>query len=130
MTETHQLFIIGDSLFAETLTQLLTGATTVAVIGVAANMEEALPQVHTLQPDAVIVAATDAGQIRLGPLSALLPEVPIICADLQDEYVHLITSRRIGARYVDLLAAIQALPKRGASHSLGITEKDQLNRPA
>lgn len=126
MTETHHLFIIGDSLFAETLTQLLAGATTVAVLGIASDMEEALPQVRTLRPDAVIVAGTDAGQFRLGLLSALLPELPIICADLHDEYVHLITSRRIGARYVDLLAAIQALPKRGASHSLGITEKNQL----
>lgn len=126
MTETHHLFIIGDSLFAETLTQLLAGATTVAVLGIASDMEEALPQVRTLRPDAVIVAGTDAGQFRLGLLSALLPELPIICADLHDEYVHLITSRRIGARYVDLLAAIQALPKRGASHSLEITEKDQL----
>ena len=116
MTDTHHLFIIGDSLFAETLTQLLAAATTVAVLGMASDVEEALPQVRTLRPDAVIVAATDAGQIRLGPLSALLPEVPIICADLHDEYVHLITSRRIGARYADLLAAIQALPKRGASH--------------
>ena len=130
MTETHQLFIIGDSLFAETLIQLLAGATTVAVLGIASDMEEALPQVRTLRPDAVIVAGTDVGQIRLGPLSALLPELPIICADLHDEYVHLITSRRIGARYVDLLAAIQALPKRSASHSFGITEKDHLNRPA
>ena len=130
MTDTHHLFIIGDSLFAETLTQLLAGATTVAVLGIASDMEEALPQVRTLRPDAVIVAGTDAVQFRLGLLSALLPELPIICADLHDEYVHLITSRRIGARYSDLLAAIHALPKRDASYSAGITAKDHQNRPA
>jgi hypothetical protein len=112
MTDTHQLFIIGDSLFAETLTQLLADATAVVVLGVAADVAAALPQVRALRPDAVIVAGTDAGQIRLGLLSALLPELPLVCADLNDEYVQLITSRRIGARYADLLAAIQALPKR------------------
>jgi hypothetical protein len=130
MTDTHQLFIIGDSLFAETLTQLLAVAPAVAVLGVVPDIDEALPQVRTLRPDAVIVAATDAGQIRLGPLSALLPELPIICADLNDDYVHLITSRRIGTRYADLLAAIHALPKRDAFHSAGITAKDHQNRPA
>ncbi len=111
MPDTRQVFIIGDSLFAESLTQLLVSSATVVVAGVAPDVDEALPQLHSLHPDAVIMAGTDTGhRAGFGPLSALLPALPIIYADLKDDYVQVITSRRIGTHYTDLLAAIQSLP--------------------
>lgn len=39
------------------------------------------------------------------------PDIPIIKADLNQDYVQIITSRRVNARRVDLLVAIHELAK-------------------
>ncbi len=113
MKEAHRVFIVGDSLFAETLTQMLTGSETAAVVGVAPTIEQALPLLQTQTPDAVIVAGPDmGGPATVNPLLAANPDLSIICADLNADYWQGITSQRISAPRADLLAAIQALPKR------------------
>lgn len=113
MNEAHRVFIVGDSLFAETLAQMLTGSGVAAVAGVAPTIEQALPWLQTETPDVVIVAGPEtAGPATVNPLLAANPDLSIICADLNTDYVQIITSQRISAHRADLLAAIQALPKR------------------
>ena len=113
MEDTCQVFIVGDSLFAETLSQMLVSSGTVVIIGAASSPEEALPLLATARPDVVIVADTgETDRPTFDRLLATHPDLPIIRADLSQDYVQVITSQRVGARRSDLLAAIAALPKR------------------
>jgi DNA-binding NarL/FixJ family response regulator len=113
MEDTCQVFVVGDSLFAETLSQMLASSGTVVIIGAASSPEEALPLMATARPDVVIVADTGENDRRtFDHLLAAHPDLPIIRADLSRDYVQVITSQLVGARRSDLLAAIAALPKR------------------
>jgi chemotaxis response regulator CheB len=113
MEDKCQVFIVGDSLFAETLSQMLVSSGTVVTVGAASSLEEVLPLLETVHPDVVIVADTsDTEQVNFAPLLASHPDLPVIRADLNHDYVQIITSQRVGARRSDLLAAIAALPKR------------------
>jgi chemotaxis response regulator CheB len=113
MEDTCRVFILGDSLFAETLSEMLISSGTVVIIGSASSPEEALPLLATAQPDVVIVADTgETDRLTFDHLLAAHPDIPIIRADLRRDYVQVITSKLVGARRSDLLAAIAALPKR------------------
>ena len=112
----HRVFIVGDSLFAETLAQTLAGDAskdTIEVIGSAPTIEATLPLLKIKNPDAVIVTSPDkAATAIFDPILAAYPDLPIIHADPGADNVQVITSQRVGTRSSDLLAAIAALPKR------------------
>jgi len=111
--KTRKVFVIGDSLFAESLTRMLANAGTVRVVGSAPTPQAALPLLATSHPDAVIVAGeNDMSTMTFGPVLTAYPDLPVICADLNMDNVRVITSQRIGARASDLLAAVAGLPKR------------------
>ena len=113
MTDQHRVVIVGDSLFAETLTHMLTQSNAVVVTGVAMTVAEAWPLLQGQPPDAVIVAETTAvDHALLGLLVAMAPGLTVIRANLNNDYVQIITSQRVGAKSADLLAALHALPKR------------------
>jgi chemotaxis response regulator CheB len=109
----RRVFIVGDSLFAETLTRMLATKPSVQVIGSAPTPDAAVPVLGTCTPDAVIVAGEDEmGTPAVGRLLVEYPELPLICADLSRDNLHVITSHRIGTRTSDLVAAVESLPKR------------------
>jgi DNA-binding NarL/FixJ family response regulator len=113
MREAHRVFIVGDSLFAETLAQMLASSGAVTVVGSAPTAQQALSSLQLLALDAVLVVSpATVGEATLNPLLAAYPGVPIIRADLNEDYVQVITSQRIGAQRADVLAAILALPHR------------------
>lgn len=111
--EERRIFIVGDSLFAETLTQLLRQEHAVKIIGSASTLADALPLLQTHHPDVVIVARVasqpDAAFARF--LSAY-PQLPVICLDLSSNDLQVIVSQRLVAHSsTELLAAIHTLPK-------------------
>ena len=111
--ERRTVIIVGDSLFAEAFSQILTLSDWVSVVGCVPTLEAADALIAAHHPDVVIVAeadrvgATDYGQLLKNDL-----DLPIIRADLNADSVQIITSHRIGIRPADLLAAIAELPKR------------------
>lgn len=112
--EVRKVFVVGNSLFAETLARTLTNAS-VEVTASTPTPEAALSLLKTQHPDAVIVANASADETppaAFGQFLAAYPDLPIIYADLSTDHVQVITSQRVGARSSDLLAAIAALPKR------------------
>ncbi|MBI3244693.1 MAG: hypothetical protein HYZ49_20635 [Chloroflexi bacterium] len=112
--ETRKVFVVGDSLFAEALTQILA-KTAVEIVGSAPTPEAALPRLKTKCPDAVIIANASAEPTLpavFGQFLAAYPNLPIICANLGANDIQVITSQRAGTGSSDLLAAIAALPKR------------------
>jgi len=100
-------------MFADSLTQLLTSAGTVEIVGAPLTAQAAFPLIAADQPDALIVASAKAlPPATFGQFLAAYPDLPIIYADLSADDVQVITSQRVGTRSSDLLAAIAALPKR------------------
>jgi hypothetical protein len=113
MADPHRIFLIGDSLFADSLTQLLASSGSAQIVGTVATTEEALPLIPQSRPDAVVVADVVASQrAHLGPLLERYPDLPILCADLSTNYVLVITSRRIEAQRAGFLEALASLPTR------------------
>ncbi len=109
----RRVFIVGDSLFAETLTRTLTSSGTVEVIGTAPSIAGVSAALKTQFADALIVAEIkESASAELAPLLAANPDLPILRADLNTDNIQVITSHRIGARTADLLAALAELPKR------------------
>jgi DNA-binding NarL/FixJ family response regulator len=111
--EARTVIIIGNSLFAETLAQMLSKTGQVCVLGCVRSPAAALPLLNAVQPDAVILAGADRQLIAdCGRLLATQTDLPIISADLNVPSVQVITSHRIGTRPADLLTALAELPKR------------------
>jgi DNA-binding NarL/FixJ family response regulator len=107
------VIIVGDSLFAEALSQVLTQSDRVEVTACVPTPEASLAVIDSHRPDAVIVAAADRVWAHdCGQLIAAQPDLPILYTDLNTDSVQIITSQRIGARTADLLTALAELPKR------------------
>jgi DNA-binding NarL/FixJ family response regulator len=111
--ERRTVVIVGDSLFAESLSQMLAQSDRVEVAACVPTPGAALSIVTTHQPDAVIVAVTDrAAEHDYSQLIAAQPDLPIVYADVNADSVQIIISHRIGARSADVITAIAELPKR------------------
>lgn len=110
METRSRVFLIGDSLFTESLAQLLSEAENLLVVGTAVSTTIAVTAVAKAFPHIIIVAnASENTQTNLQPLLSIFPTIPIIHTDLNRDYVQIITSRRVSARRTDLLAAIGEL---------------------
>lgn len=112
--EIRRVFIVGDTLFAETLANLLAGDATIQLAGTANSLDEALPQLKPCHPDTVIVAGVErVPDASFAHFLVEYPDVPILCTDLGTNDVQLVVNRRISVHNTgDLLAIIAALPKR------------------
>jgi chemotaxis response regulator CheB len=110
----RRVFIVGNTLFAETLAKLLAGDETIQVVGTACSLDEVLPQIEPGLPDAVIVAGVervpDEAFVRF---LVEYPDIPILSTDLGTNDVQIVVNRRISVHNTDdLLAIIATLPKR------------------
>lgn len=115
-TAVHRVFIVGDSLFAETLTQLLGHSPAIVVVGVAADVNDALAQLTAeppTTPDVIVVLHSNAkSEPDFCPVLLAYPDLPILSAYLNTNVLRLIRSEQVEARTADLMAAIKALPIR------------------
>lgn len=114
--ELRKVFVVGDSLFAETLIEVLGLSENVTIIGTAPTAEESLTLLERLSPDAVIVAVADENiMVAFAPILVANPNLPIIHTDINTNQVQVITNQSIDADISNLLAAIAALPGRDAN---------------
>jgi len=105
--------VVGDSLFAETLVEILGRSDNVSVIGTAPTPELALPLLESQFPDAVVVAVADENvKAAFAPILIANPNLPIIHTDINTNQVQVITNQSIDAHISDLIAAITELPDR------------------
>jgi chemotaxis response regulator CheB len=110
MDEECRVFIIGDSLFTDTLVQLMANTADMKVVGTAPASMLASTAVAEARPHVIIVAdASEKTQDKLGSILSLFPDLPLISLDLSRDYVQVITSRRVQTRRDDLLVAIREL---------------------
>ncbi len=112
--DAHQVFIIGDSLFAETLAKLLVNDVTIQVEEIASSLEEALPRLKANPPDVVIVAGVNRlSEAAFAHILSEIPDISILCIDLGTNDVQVVTNQRVSVHTTsDLLAVIGALPKQ------------------
>lgn len=111
MEKDCRVFLIGNSLFTESLAQMLAEAENITVVGTA--VLPALDETAVIQScPHVIILANASSQLSTNLLTQF-PDIPIINADLNQNYVQIITSRRVSARRTDLLAAIHELVAGG-----------------
>jgi DNA-binding NarL/FixJ family response regulator len=109
----RRVCIVGDSLFAETLGQMLADARAVEVVGLAATPEAALPMLKMHHPDAVIVASVDqAPPVAVSLFLAVCPDLTIVCTNLNSGEVRVISSQWVAARSADLIKVIRHVPIR------------------
>lgn len=109
----YQVFVIGETLYAETLTRMLADSGQVNIAGTATTPAIALPCLSKSPPDAVIIASIE--KTSLNALELLLeacPNVPLLCTNLNDDSVQMFTHRRLNARFSTLLEAITQIPLR------------------
>lgn len=121
--EIRRVFIVGDSLFAETLVQILGESQSIKVTGNAPAPRDALAELGNQNPDVVIIAGNAES---ITPFLTTYPDLPVIHADLNTNRVRIITNQSIDARLSDLLAAIAALPKRNLSLDGKTPDEEQI----
>ena len=109
----RRVFLLGNSLLTNGIARILQGDPRIAVLGSAATADEALTAMANLCIDAIIVMGTDdQTTLRMYPVLAQYPGVPVLLADISQNQVQLITSQNITAKPGDLLAVLADLPKR------------------
>lgn len=108
----HRVLLVGDSLFADTLKQMLAASGQIEVAGVCQRLEDLSESMAACRPDAVVVAATHESALPPWLWLRLGDDAPIIYTTLEDNHLTIFTSRRVKAAQVELLAAITALPNR------------------
>ena len=109
----HRVFLVGDSLFSDTLSRLLGRYEQIEILGSAPNAKaitfESLPDL----PDVFILAGDeDRFPPELGLLVEKFPNTPLICAELKQSALRVFTSQQYQARAEDLISVITSLPKR------------------
>lgn len=109
----HRVFVIGDSLFAETLTQLLEQREELCIVGVSTSVESAITDVLQEFPDVFVIAESNESYIQnLTMLLANFPDIPIVCSDLNSNTLQIFSNQRYQARTAELVTAITSLQKR------------------
>jgi hypothetical protein len=109
----HRVLILGNSLSAEALTQILQVSHQLGAAKRVSTIEMALEVLASQEIDALLMIGT-ADETSHWYLSALnrYPDLPILRSDLSTPKIQVITSRCIEARLEQLLEAIAALPRR------------------
>ncbi len=108
----HRVVIVGHSLFADTLSQMVTGSSAAVVAGHVASLEDLPMCIAACQPDAILVADTCGEYLNAKACLRIKSELPIIYTTLKDDHFTVFTSHRIKAAQSQLFSTIAALPKQ------------------
>jgi chemotaxis response regulator CheB len=112
--ENHRILIIGDTLFAEMLIQLLGQNPAVLVVGSAPDLASAESLLVAGIPDAVIYAKrSELDDLSFSRFITNHPDLPVLCTELSTNAVQVVVSQNIDIHSSnDLFAAIKGLRKR------------------
>ncbi|MFZ5808467.1 MAG: hypothetical protein ACOY16_04215 [Chloroflexota bacterium] len=111
--EVQRIFLVGDSLFAETMMQLFTQETNVQVIGISSSLSQAATWLSRTKPDMVIVAgSSNLSDTALTQLLLTHPALPVLLMNLSNTEILLIFSQRVPAHSIqDILTIMASIPK-------------------
>lgn len=109
----RRVLLVGNSLFAATLKQMLACSGEIEIVGVCTAPDQLAACIAAGCPDAVLVAGTIGPDLYADAYLRMRCELPVIYATLADDHLTVFTSRRVKAAQSQLVAAIGALPKQG-----------------
>ena len=108
-----RVLIIGGSLLTNGVLRLLKEDQRFMVLGCVETVDEALQAMGNGAVDALVVMGTDnQTTMRVCPVIAQYPEIPILRADISQNHIQLVTSQNIEANPDNLLTVLAALPRR------------------
>ena len=112
----HRILILGNSLMAEAMTQILRANHQMCVTERVSTIEAALAVLAGRAVDVLIIIGT-IDETSIWYLSALAryPDLSVLRSDLSTPKIQVMTSHCIEARLDQLLAAIVALPRRDSA---------------
>ncbi len=112
MTIFH-VFIIGEKLYAETLTRKLAENSQINIIGSAPNPSEALPLLIDESADSLILIGVEKPNLNdLDILLKACPNTSLISTNLTDKSVQVYTHQKLDATFSTLVEAITQLSLR------------------
>ena len=98
----HKILLVDDHpLLLEGLARMISAEPGLGVCGMAANVQDALSQVESLQPDLVITDLTMPGRNGLEfikDIAATNPELPVIVLSMHDEMIYAERVLRAGGK--------------------------------
>ncbi len=107
------VYLIGTTIFAESLSHMLEESGDIRIVGVAASLSKAAEDKNLTIADVILI--TEPSQDPNESILSFLEhqkDIPVIYTDLQRESIQVITSVSYRARVKDLKEAILSLPKR------------------
>ena len=108
-----RILIIGSSLLTNGVLRLLKEDPRFALQGCVETVDEALKAMGSMAVDALVVMGTDnQTTMRVCPVIAQYPDIPILRADISQNHIQLVTSQNIEANPDNLLTVLAALPRR------------------
>lgn len=107
------VYLIGTTIFAESLSHMLEESGEIRIVGVAASLSKAVEDQRLSHADVILITepSQDPNERILSFLESQ-KDIPVIYTDLQRESIQVITSVSYRARVKDLKDAILSLPKR------------------
>ena len=105
--EGMRLFIVGNTLFAENVAQMLLVCGMIEQIERFEALSDAILPIENSPPDVLILADVDTDNFQGDiPFLPICPDIPVICIDHQSTFMKLITTRLVNARLHDLVKSI------------------------
>ena len=102
-----RIFLVGATLFAENVAQMLQTCDAVEQIDLFETISAATLPIKNSPPDVLILADIEDTQLQdITPYLLTCPDTTVICTDHQSTLMRLITTRLVRASLTDLFKSI------------------------
>jgi hypothetical protein len=104
------IYIVGTSLIADTLEDLLVKSSLVSRLARFPSVASALSWIDSEPPNLLfIVDIEDSFIVGHTPFLPMCPDIPVLCLDMNENTLKLITTNQIQANTSEMLAVVQSL---------------------
>jgi len=101
------IFLVGTTLFAENIAQMLQTWDVVKQIEQFDTLAAAILPIKNSHPDVLILVDIDVTKLQdITPHLLICPDITVICTDHQSTLMRLITTRLVHASLTDLVKSI------------------------
>lgn len=106
----HTVYLVGESMFAESLFLLLTDGEEASSISRFTTLKKVQPKLQSQPPDILILVDQDISDLDFAAnLEEMWPDLPVIWANIKNDFLRLIPSRRLPPTREGLLQAIESM---------------------
>jgi len=106
----QKIYLVGESMFAESLSTLLGEEEMQLAVTRFDNVRQTLAVLDSNLPDVIIMVDQDLVNLDYSDgLDMLWSDLPVIWANIGDDYLRLLSCRRVRPTRDDLLQALEAL---------------------